>query len=183
MAGNHAGLCSRIHSWSASLMRLCQPLPVDLNIARISLSSLSVVFALLEPTGRPRRAFLNVWSNSSRETTLPPIIGVAFLKNSSVNSGASSELTQGFEVSISFAFIGVPHRDYADSVAALSPDQNDNSTIQLSESQESDFSVVESGVTFRQYRAVEDFLAKSSPRSCMVASRLLWPYSVSICLT
>lgn len=91
-------------------MRVCHPLPVDLKAVSMSLSKRTVVDDLAPvPAGLPRIAVFVAVVNSSLETTLPSIIGVALAKKSSVSSGASSGSLQELRVLDNFAVIRVPH--------------------------------------------------------------------------
>ena len=67
------------------------------------------------PTGQPRRT---ASAYCVGDTGLSSIKGVAWQKNASSSSGASSGSTQALGVSGNFAFIGVPHENDAASRAA-----------------------------------------------------------------
>ena len=74
----------------------------------------------------PRRSaaqgFFAALRNFSLETILSPTLGVALVKKSSVNSGASSGSIQELDDFLFFAVIGIPHRNNAAGGAAWSPD-------------------------------------------------------------
>lgn len=144
-----SGLCFLSQSFRAASMRVCQPLPVARNTSITSGEYRTVADFLVGSTdaGLPRRM------------TFLPSCKLAFSKNASSSSGASSGSTQVLFKSFNFAFISFPHRDNAARLIALRPDHNNKPGIQFTYGDESDLTVVLPVILAGKVNSGENFIA------------------------
>lgn len=151
------GLCCRSQSFRAASMRVCQPVPVDLNASMTSGEYLMVVDFLVgsADTGLPRRmSFL-------------PSCKLALSKKASSSSGASSGSTQVLFKSFNFAFISFPHRDNAARLSALRPDHNNKPGIQFAYGDIPDFAVVLPVILAGKVNSGENFIGSGEINSAL----------------
>ena len=147
---------------SVSLMRVCHPSPLARNAANTSASKRSLTASLVVADfGRPRAL------------SLAPSKRSADLKNSAVNSGASSGSRQMAFVERFFSVICFPHADDAAHLVARCPNQHHQTGIQVANGDESFFLVFKSFIATSEINALKHLggsrKIQSALAQCLIA--------------